>query len=100
MVGRARTVLTAVVAFVLLVVLWELAKLVLPDEGVLLGDTRILPRTDDGAMPHVWTVLARLFEPEVAGAAPRAPSARPSRPGHCSPSASRWAGCCSAESSG
>jgi NitT/TauT family transport system permease protein len=68
MVGRARTVLTAVVAFALLVVLWELAKLVLPDEGVLLGDTRILPRTDDAAMPHVWTVLARLFEPEVAGA--------------------------------
>jgi NitT/TauT family transport system permease protein len=69
MVGRARTVLTAVVAFVLLVVLWELAKLVLPDEGVLLGDTRVLPRTDDAAMPHVWTVLARLAEPEVAGAA-------------------------------
>jgi len=68
MVGRARTVVTAVAAFVLLVVLWELAKLVLPDEGVLLGDTRILPRTDDAAMPHVWTVLARLAEPEVAGA--------------------------------
>jgi NitT/TauT family transport system permease protein len=67
-VGRARAVVTAVAAFVLLVVLWELAKLVLPDEGVLLGDTRILPRTDDAAMPHVWTVLARLAEPEVAGA--------------------------------
>src|SRR5688572_29970541 len=69
MVGRARTVVTAVVAFVLLVVLWELAKLVLPAGGVLIGDTRILPRTDDAAMPHVWTVLGRLFEPEVAGAA-------------------------------
>jgi NitT/TauT family transport system permease protein len=69
MVGRARTVAAAVAAFVLLVVLWELAKLVLPDDGVLIGDTRILPRTDDSAMPHVWTVLGRLFEPEVAGAA-------------------------------
>jgi NitT/TauT family transport system permease protein len=69
MVGRARTVLTTVAALVLLVVLWELAKLVLPDDGVLLGDTRILPRTDDSAMPHVWTVLGRLVEPEVAGAA-------------------------------
>jgi NitT/TauT family transport system permease protein len=69
MVGRARTVVAAMVAFVLLVVLWELAKLVLPDDCVLLGDTRILPRTDDSAMPHVWTVLGRLFEPEVAGAA-------------------------------
>ncbi|TQM37274.1 ABC transporter permease [Pseudonocardia cypriaca] len=69
MVGRARTVVATVVAFVLLVVLWELAKLLLPDNGVLIGDTRILPRADDSAMPHVWTVLGRLFEPEVAGAA-------------------------------
>jgi NitT/TauT family transport system permease protein len=69
MVGRARTVVAAVAAFVLLVVVWELVKLVLPDDGVLIGDTRILPRTDDSAMPHVWTVLGRLVEPEVAGAA-------------------------------
>jgi NitT/TauT family transport system permease protein len=69
MVGRARTVVAAVAAFVLLVVLWELVKLLLPDDGVLIGDTRILPRTDDSAMPHVWTVLGRLFDPEVAGAA-------------------------------
>ncbi|GAA0927826.1 ABC transporter permease [Pseudonocardia zijingensis] len=69
MVGRARGVVTAVVAFALLVLLWELAKLVLPDDGVLVGGTRVLPRTDDAAMPHVWTVLGRLVEPEVAGAA-------------------------------
>ena len=69
MAGRARTALSAVAAFVLLVAMWELAKFVLPDGGVLLGDTRVLPRTDDAAMPHVWTVLARLAEPEVAGAA-------------------------------
>jgi NitT/TauT family transport system permease protein len=69
MVGRARTVVAAVAAFVMLVVAWELVKLVLPGDGVLIGDTRILPRTDDSAMPHVWTVLGRLFEPEVAGAA-------------------------------
>jgi NitT/TauT family transport system permease protein len=69
MVGRARAVVAAVVAFALLVALWELAKLVLPGDGVLVGGTRILPRTDDSAMPHVWTVLGRLFEPEVAGAA-------------------------------
>jgi NitT/TauT family transport system permease protein len=69
MVGRARTVVATVAAFVLLVVLWELAKLLLPDNGVLIGDTRILPRADDSAMPHVWTVLGRLVEPEVAGAA-------------------------------
>lgn len=69
MIARTRTVLTTVAAFVLLVVLWELAKLVIPDPGVSIGDTRVLPRTDDAAMPHVWTVLSRLGDPEVAGAA-------------------------------
>jgi NitT/TauT family transport system permease protein len=69
MAGRSRAPLTAAAAFVLLVVLWELVKLVVPDDGVVLGGTRVLPRTDDAAMPHVWTVLARLAEPEVAGAA-------------------------------
>ena len=59
----------AVAAFVLLVVLWELAKLLLPANGVSIGGTRVLPRTDDAAMPHVWTVLATLGRPEVAGAA-------------------------------
>jgi NitT/TauT family transport system permease protein len=69
MVGRAHAVLSTAAAFVLLVVLWELAKFVLPDDGVLVGGARILPRSDDSAMPHVWTVLGRLVEPEVAGAA-------------------------------
>ncbi|MEU7816681.1 ABC transporter permease subunit [Pseudonocardia sp. NPDC049154] len=70
---RLRSAAWAVAAFVLLVALWELAKLVLPAAGVTVGGTRILPRTDDAAMPHVWTVLARLGAPEVAGAAePRA----------------------------
>lgn len=69
MVRSSRTVLTTVAAFVLLIALWELAKLVLPDGGVTVGDTRVLPRTDDAAMPHVWTVLSRLGDPEVAGAA-------------------------------
>jgi NitT/TauT family transport system permease protein len=67
--SRSRAVATTVAAFVLLIVLWELAKLVLPAAGVTIGDTRVLPRTDDSAMPHVWTVLGRLTEPEVAGAA-------------------------------
>ncbi|MCE0768024.1 ABC transporter permease subunit [Pseudonocardia kujensis] len=66
---RLRSAAWAVAAFALLVVLWELAKLVLPAGGVTVGGTRVLPRTDDAAMPHVWTVLARLGAPEVAGAA-------------------------------
>jgi NitT/TauT family transport system permease protein len=71
MIGRSRSLLTAVAAFVLLLVLWELAKLVLPAGGVSVGDTRLLPRSDDAAMPHVWTVLAKLGDPEVAGAGSR-----------------------------
>lgn len=67
--GRRRAVVATITAFVLLVGLWELTKAVLPDTGVTLGDTRILPRTDDASMPHVGTVLARLAELEVAGAA-------------------------------
>jgi NitT/TauT family transport system permease protein len=68
-VGRYRTIASAVAAIVVLVVLWELVKLVVPDDGVVVGGTRILPRTDDAAMPHVWTVLATLGKPEVGGGA-------------------------------
>jgi NitT/TauT family transport system permease protein len=66
-----RSVATAVAAVALLVVVWELAKWLLPDGGVTVGETRVLPRTDDASMPHVWTVLARLSEPEVATAGAR-----------------------------
>ena len=67
--SRWRSVATAVAAFVLLVVVWELVKVVVPADGVTLGGTRVLPRTSDAAMPHVWTVLGRLVDPEVVGAA-------------------------------
>jgi NitT/TauT family transport system permease protein len=60
---------TAAAAVALLVVAWELVKAVVPDAGVTVGGVRVLPRTSDAAMPHVWTVVARLFTPEVAGAA-------------------------------
>jgi NitT/TauT family transport system permease protein len=69
MAGRWRPLLTGAAAFVLLVLGWELAKLVLPASGLSIGDVRVLPRTDDAAMPHVWTVLGRFDDPEVAGAA-------------------------------
>jgi NitT/TauT family transport system permease protein len=71
MVSRSRALLTAVAAFGLLVLMWELAKIGIPDGGVSVGGTRLLPRTDDAAMPHVWTVLERLGTAEVAGAGSR-----------------------------
>src|SRR5919107_3744593 len=67
--SRWRGPVAAVAAFALLVVVWELVKAVVPDDGVSIGGIRVLPRTSDAAMPHVWTVLGRLFDPEVAGAA-------------------------------
>ncbi|GLI27472.1 hypothetical protein ARHIZOSPH14_17140 [Agromyces rhizosphaerae] len=52
------------VAGVLLVaVIWELYKWLAPADGVVIGETRVLPRTTDLAMPHVWDMLARLGEP-------------------------------------
>lgn len=67
--SRWRGAAATLAAFALLVVAWELVKAVVPDDGVTIGSVRVLPRTSDAAMPHVWTVLGRLFDPEVAGAA-------------------------------
>ena len=54
------------------VLLWEGYKLAGPAGGVSLGGFPLLPRTTDLAMPHVWTMLARLAEPatSAAGAPP------------------------------
>ncbi|MEV6067147.1 ABC transporter permease subunit [Nocardia sp. NPDC052001] len=51
-----------VAAFVLLLAAWELVKTLVPENGVSIGDQRILPRTSDGALPHVWAVLTVLGE--------------------------------------
>ncbi|MFT4235597.1 MAG: ABC transporter permease subunit [Microbacterium sp.] len=55
----------------LLAALWELYKATGPDDGVLIGTTRILPRTSDLAMPHVWDIVTRLFQ-SAAGTGPGA----------------------------
>jgi NitT/TauT family transport system permease protein len=57
---------------VVIALIWEAYKFVAPDDGVLIGDTRILPRTTDLAMPHVWDMFARLGEPVTS-----APTAQP-----------------------
>ncbi|WP_454131238.1 ABC transporter permease [Microbacterium lacticum] len=58
--------------------LWELYKAFGPADGLVIGATdgdsrsglRILPRTNDRAMPHVWTMFSRLFDPTSGGATP------------------------------
>jgi NitT/TauT family transport system permease protein len=51
---------------------WELYKLLGPADGVVIAGARVLPRTTDLAMPHVWDMIARLAEPVT-----RAPGALP-----------------------
>jgi NitT/TauT family transport system permease protein len=52
------------------VALWEGYKAVGDPDGTSVFGVRILPRTDDAAMPHVLDVLRRLGEPELAGGRP------------------------------
>ncbi|WP_194813767.1 ABC transporter permease [Nocardia sp. XZ_19_385] len=44
-------------ALLLVIALWELVKLLVPVQGVSFGGQRVLPRTSDAAMPHVWRVF-------------------------------------------
>ncbi|MEJ5913453.1 ABC transporter permease [Pseudokineococcus sp. 1T1Z-3] len=66
-----RRVVAVGAAVVLLLAAWETYKAVGPADGLELLGTRVLPRASDAAMPHTWTVLAVLGEPEVAVAASR-----------------------------
>jgi NitT/TauT family transport system permease protein len=54
-------------ALVLLAVCWELYKLVIPDDGVKLGSSLILPRSDDASMPHLSEIVNVFGQQEVAG---------------------------------
>jgi NitT/TauT family transport system permease protein len=47
----------------IVVIIWEAYKLLGPADGVVVFGTRVLPRTTDLAMPHVWDMVARLIEP-------------------------------------
>lgn len=76
----ARSILLGLAGVLLLAVLWELYKLVGPADGWLVGaqegvtgsGVRLLPRTSDQAMPHVWDMIARAVAPIT-----RAPGALP-----------------------
>ncbi|MFI6042818.1 ABC transporter permease [Nocardia sp. NPDC051321] len=64
---RTARVVYAVTVLVLVLALWELVKLVVPERGVSIGDQRVLPRTGDGALPHVWSVVTVLGERDNSG---------------------------------
>ena len=56
-----------VLSIVLVVALWEMYKVVGPQDGGKLFGAAVLPRSNDTAMPHVWTMLSRYGRPEVRG---------------------------------
>ena len=56
-------------ALIVLAGCWELYKLVIPDGGVKLGDSLILPRSDDASMPHLADIVDVFGQQEVAGGA-------------------------------
>lgn len=60
---RARPIILGAIGVLLLCLLWEAYKALGPAMGVIVGDVTILPRTSDLAMPHLWTMAARLGEP-------------------------------------
>jgi NitT/TauT family transport system permease protein len=57
---------------------WELYKFLGPADGLVVGATAgetgsgvmLLPRTNDRAMPHVWDMVARLFQSTSGGDTP------------------------------
>ena len=55
------------VALALVVVIWETYKGLGPADGGKLLGVRILPRTSEYAMPHVWDMFSRFGRPEVRG---------------------------------
>ena len=59
-----RRALLFLLALVLVAAGWELYKAVGPEAGGEVLGWRILPRTSDAAMPHVWEMGSRLFDRE------------------------------------
>jgi NitT/TauT family transport system permease protein len=56
-----------VVALAFVAAAWEAYKAIGPDEGGAVLGWRIVPKTNDRVMPHVWEMLAEYGEPEVRG---------------------------------
>ena len=58
-----RSALFGLLGLVAVAGLWEGYKALIPENGVIVGENRVLPRTTDLAMPHVWDMFQRLGEP-------------------------------------
>jgi NitT/TauT family transport system permease protein len=56
-----------VLALAVVAGLWELYKLLIPDDGVAVGGSLLLPRADDASMPHLSQIVSEFSKAEVAG---------------------------------
>ena len=79
MTARTRSAaLWGVVGVLAVMVIWELYKFLGPAEGFVVGAVEgetgsgvmLLPRTNDRAMPHIWEMVARLFQSTSGGDTP------------------------------
>jgi NitT/TauT family transport system permease protein len=61
---RARRVWTFALALILVGGVWELYKVIGPEDGGTVFGWTILPRANDTAMPHVWEMFSRYGQPE------------------------------------
>jgi NitT/TauT family transport system permease protein len=78
MTHRLRAIGWGFLGVVALLGIWELYKFLGPAEGFVVGATEgetgsgvmLLPRTNDRAMPHLWDMVARLFQSTSGGGTP------------------------------
>jgi len=64
---RLRRVVLFVVSLLLVAVVWEVYKAIGPADGGKIFGWKLLPRSNDNAMPHVWEMLSRYADPELRG---------------------------------
>ncbi len=67
-VGRTHRALVGTAGVLALALAWEAYKALGPDDGVVVGGVRLLPRTTDVAMPHLADMVARGLEPVTSAA--------------------------------
>ncbi|HWS31823.1 MAG TPA: ABC transporter permease subunit [Actinoplanes sp.] len=65
-----RRVLSVIAGLVAATLVWEGYKAAGDPEGTVLFGVRVLPRADDLSMPHLWTIVQRLADPEMTGGRP------------------------------
>ena len=75
---KKRAAAWGVLGVVALLAIWELYKFLGPAQGFVIGaldgetgsGVMLLPRTNDRAMPHIWDMVARLFQSTSGGSTP------------------------------